>query len=116
MDFDSSVIAILIILILMILIMPLLAICLDRKDYELLKSEEYEISDEFLMKIAIKKRVPFEIVVYNKIRYLRYVDLDQLSFCTLFRIFTLELHPMINIFAKFDVELKRLVRYMFFSF
>lgn len=116
MDFDKSVIAILIVLILMILILPIVALCLDKKDYELLKSEDYEISDEFLKKIAIKKRVPFEIVVYNKIRYLRYIDLDQLGFCTLFRIFTLELHPLFNIFAKFDVELKRLVRYMIFSF
>jgi hypothetical protein len=50
----------------MFLVMPIVAICLDKRDYDALKNDEFDISDELLRRIASKKGVPFEFVAYKK--------------------------------------------------
>jgi len=53
--------------------MPLVAVCLDKCDYDTFKTTKYSISDEFLRKIAQKKNLPFDSVIYNTPRYDSYL-------------------------------------------
>lgn len=49
-----------------IILMPIVAICKDRQDYEAIKTDQYDIDDDLIKRIAIMKRQPFELVLYNK--------------------------------------------------
>lgn len=55
MSFDYSIIPILVFMGIIILLFPLIVLCLDKKDYDALKTDEYEIDDELIKKIAIRK-------------------------------------------------------------
>eukprot|EP00347_Sterkiella_histriomuscorum_P002273 403368790 len=112
-QFDTSIIAILFFMIFMLVVMPAIAIWRDMKDYQLIQNGEFNISDEILKQIAAKKQKPYDAVVYNKQRYEKYLQIESLSFMTLFKIFLSELHPFFSIFTRFDFELKRTIRLMF---
>ena len=38
------------------LVMPIIAVCLDRKDYADLKKERYDVSEEFMKKVAVARQ------------------------------------------------------------
>ena len=69
LDFDPAVIPVFIFIIIFMCLMPIIAICKDRSDYEAIKSDEYEVDDELIKKMALRKRLPFESVLYNKKLY-----------------------------------------------
>ena len=73
MKFDISILAIIIIILFFLVLMPLVAVCLDKCDYDTFKTTKYSISDEFLRKIAQKKNLPFDSVIYNTPRYDSYL-------------------------------------------
>lgn len=56
--------------------MPCVAIFLDKKDYDALKNNRYDITDDFLRNIALKKRQPLESIIYSKKKYDRYIKLE----------------------------------------
>ncbi|CDW91789.1 UNKNOWN [Stylonychia lemnae] len=116
MKFDLSILAIVFCIIFLILLMPFVAICLDKSDYADLKTNKFVITDEFLRKIAQKKNLPYQSVIYSKSRYDSYLQIEQLDCWQLYKIFICEIHPFFNIFYKFDFELKRLIRLMFLTF
>ena len=93
-----------------------MAIILDKRDYDALKHDSYAVTDEFIKKVAIKKRQPFELVIYSKRTFSRFYGMQSLGFCSLFRIFMMELHPFFSLFARFDIELKRMIRFMLVSY
>lgn len=110
--FDTSIVPILIFISLMVLIFPCASIILDSKDFDALKHDSYEVTDDMIRKVAIKKKEPFELVIYNKKRYSRFSRVKNPGFCTFFRIFMIELHPIFSLFGRFDIELKRLLRFI----
>ncbi len=90
--------------------MPIVAFINDKLDYKALKYEIYDVSDDLVRQIALRKGLPIEVVLYKKKLYQRLMEIKSLSFCGLYRVFLVNLHPFISIFTKFDSELKRLVR------
>jgi hypothetical protein len=42
------------------LVVPIIALCLDRKDYADLRREKYDVSEEFMKKVAIRRQQPIE--------------------------------------------------------
>ena len=78
--FDTSIIAILFFLIFMLVIMPFIAIWRDRKDYDAIKDNNFEITEEMLRKISIRKKQPYDAIIYSKMRFDRYLQIESLSF------------------------------------
>ena len=55
-QFSTESISIIVIIILIDILLPIIAVYKDRKDYKDIKLDKYdEVTDEFLIKIAIKK-------------------------------------------------------------
>lgn len=115
-NFDSSVIPVLIVIFIFALVLPCLVMRLDSRDYADLKHDSILVSDDFIRKVAIKKRQPFELVIYSKRRYSRFISAKSLSCCLILKTFILELHPFISLFSRFDIELKRMVRLVLFCY
>jgi len=115
-NFDSFVIPVLIVILICALVFPCLVMRLDSRDYAALKHDSIIVTDDFIRKVAIKKRQPFELVIYSKRRFSRFINAKRLSCCMILKTFILELHPFISLFSRFDIELKRMVRVVFFCY
>ena len=98
-----------------IILMPIVAICKDRSDYEAIKSDQYNVDNDLIRKMAVMKRQPFELVLYKKKLYSQY-QITQVSCMNLFLLFTRNIHPLFSLFYKFDITLKRLIRFMGLSY
>jgi hypothetical protein len=66
LNFDPAVIPIFVYLILIILIFPVIALCLDRRDYNIISEDDTEEEQEFFARIADSKDEPYSKVLYNK--------------------------------------------------
>ena len=53
--FDYAVIPILVVLILIIVILPIVALVMDKRDYDAIQGDTYEIDDSLIKKVAMKK-------------------------------------------------------------
>jgi hypothetical protein len=118
MDFDGAAAPLLIFIIAFNIIMPFVGGLLDRSSFESLTNPDKQtsISKQFLRQVALKKTLPYEFVLYQRPNLEIYNGLKTLHFSTMFCLFTSQLHPLISFFKRFDVEYKRLARFMVLSF
>ncbi len=79
--FNTAVIAVIVFLLLYMILMPIISICLDKKDYSDLKNEKYTIGDDLIRKVSSRKKLPFEVVLYKKKQYQALINIQRLSFC-----------------------------------
>lgn len=68
-----------------------------------------------LRKIAINQSMHYEQVIYNRYQYAKYLQIKEQSFSKIFCLYLKNLHPLFSIFSRFDVEFKRLIRYILLS-
>jgi flagellar biosynthesis/type III secretory pathway M-ring protein FliF/YscJ len=54
-QFVNFGLSVIIFLIFFALVVPIIAVCLDRKDYADLRREKYEVSEHFMKKVAIRR-------------------------------------------------------------
>jgi hypothetical protein len=59
-QFVNLGLAVIIFLLFFALVVPIIALCLDRKDYADLRREKYDVSEEFMKKVAIRRQQPIE--------------------------------------------------------
>jgi hypothetical protein len=93
--------------------MPITAIYLDKRDYNRIQADKFNISDEFIEKFA--KETQLDLISeahYKLIDIENYKNLGPIqpgSFAAL-TIVVWKFHPFLNIFYNFDYRLKRMTR------
>lgn len=60
--------------------------------------------------LAIRKKVQIEELLYKKKFIYEFKNIKERSFSKIFSILTRNIHPLLGIFTRFDVQYKRLLR------
>ena len=99
------------------ILLPFIAGILDKKVFKSISegTEDCVISEEFLVNIATRKKEVYEKIIYKRDAFKYYAEYSKIDTCSLVRVFSAFMHPVLGFIHFFDFELKRLSRFMVLS-